>query len=748
MKKSQKKVVTPPIKLFNLRQDLTSFFIIILVWILIVYKNFSRKVNSAIFPDNESMTNALLSSMSRTLKSNAWPFWENTLWGGITLSNQPQLTQFYPFYFLRFANYSGTLNTMRTVHLIVLLHVLIFLLTSYFLLRVLKVSPSVSIAGSLIIVINQNTLGILSWISAIAAVVWIPTLIAGLILILRDRRSSGFYVFYGSVILIASAAPSHRLIFGLYLTLIFFIAFFFANPPKVRFEWIKEIVKKSPIPTLLFSILILPIFLPFFLDAGKLIRWIGDPPPGYVIGNEKIPYENFTQFQLTPDQLSNIFIKSDQFNAIGNVHIGIYALILLIFATIIGFRSQVFKIFFLIGIYSLLSSFGSNFGLSALNYQLPYLNKIREPLQFLTFWHLTIGVCISLGIQCWIDKFFADTRITKADTRITKNVESDSIPRSKRFLTKKSLSFVFLLITFSAQYANTPWTMNLFESSTYVYDKQSQLNHVFDRLNVLDPKHENRVVFDNSINSQIAGGLGSFKEVRTLQSYLNPAPVDLFEDMFAYDNRGPRYVDMLGIKYGVCKGCDQMFAGGLTTFENFRFIEKIGEYSIFENQNPFPYAFLLDSYQGVLEVKTELSPLLGTLNSSNFFAFLDSKTINTIDVPLNMNPNICVVRNITPSPNRRAFVSNCSKDSILVLNEHFTKNWKLSIDGKAIKSFKVNGVLVGAFVPKGFHNIEASYFPETLKTILNFTFVIFALLVLQILKSYRGRNRVSLMRRL
>ncbi len=725
MRKDKNKVVTPPARLFNFREDFAASLLLIFFWVLIVYKNFSRKVNSAIFPDNESMTNALLSSMSRTIKSNSWPFWDSNLWGGLTLSNQPQLTPFYPFYFLKFANYSGTLNSMRTVHLIVLLHVLIFLLTSYFLLRVLRISSPVAIIGSLIIVVNENTLGILSWLTAIATVVWVPTLIAGLILILRDRNSLGFYVFYGSVLLIASAAPSHRLIFGLYFTLVFCVYFYFDNARNLRSIWLKELLGKSIIPTTGFLILFIPIFFPFFLDANKLIRWIGDPPPGYIIGNQKIPYENFTHFQLELNQISDIALKSENFNAIGNINIGVYATVLFVVSIFIGFKSRIYKLFLSIALYSLVSAFGSNIGLSAFNYQLPYLNKIREPLQFLTFWNMALGICVALGIQISMDKL-----------GLFRSYQIESNLGKSNFFSLMSKSTVLpaglVVVTFTAQFFNTPWKMNLFESSTYVYDRQSQLNLAFDRINLLDPKHNYRVIFDSSINSQVAGGLASFKQIRTLQSYLNPAPVDLFEDMFAYDNRGPRYVDLLGVKYGICKGCNFEFAKGIPTFVNFKFIERVGEYSIFENQAAFPYAVIVDSYIEPLENKAQLLEKLYNLRSDSLFAYLESSAIKMAGLPTKEKPEICYVQSSMESPNVRLFSSTCQKGGVMIINEHYTPNWKLTIDKQAVPSFRVNGVQLGVYVPEGVHEVIASYEPVRVRSAINISIILFALLILML----------------
>jgi hypothetical protein len=718
----------------SLKMDISATLLLILIWIFVVFQSFSEKVNSAVFPDNESMTNSLLSFMSGAIKSNSWPFWSDSLWGGLTLYNQPQLTPYYPFYFLKFANYSGTLNSMRTIHLIVLLHVLIFLLTSYFLLRILRISQPISVAGALVMVVNSNTLGILSWVTAIATIAWIPLLIAGLILIFRDKRKIGFYVYFTAVLLIASASPSHRLIFGFYLSVIFLIYYYLQVQKNKKYLWIRSLLRDALLPTSIFLAIFIPIFMPFFVDTPNLIRWIGDPPPGYIIGDSKIPYANFTQLQLSTSQIFDIFMKPSDFNAIGNVHIGIFAFIIFCVSTYFGFKLKIYRLFLGLGLYSLLSAFGSSLGLSILNYQIPFINKIREPIQYLAYWHICVGVCIALGMQQLID--------SRSSTNLP-------IKRRKRLASKdygvvynpKVLPLLFLTITFTFQYLNTPWQMNLAENSTYRTEKQFELNRVFDRIIQLDPKREYRTIFDQTINSQVAGGLASFKKIRTLQSYLNPAPIDLFEKMFAYDNNGPNYVNSLGVRFGICKGCNDVFADGNKTFENFEFLESINNYSIFINEKAFPYVFLIDGYQGVIKTRFDIDARLPADYSSNLFAMLDSNTERPVGISQSSNPNFCEIRALETSYNRREFLSRCESNSIMVLNEHFTKNWRVRVDGKKVTTITVNDSLLGAMIPKGTRELNLEYFPTTLENSIKVSLFITIMSISFVLHTFWQRKR-------
>jgi hypothetical protein len=704
---------------------------LIVVWLVFNFRNFSSKINSAIFPDNESMTNPLLSGMSRALKDNAWPLWNSTLWGGVPLYNQPQVTPFYPFYFLRFANYDGTLNTMRTVHLLVLLHLLFFLLTSYLLLRVIKISSIFSFVGSLIIVFNANTLGVLSWLSAIATIAWIPSLIAGLIILYRDRRRSGAIIFFSSVLFIASAAPSHRLIFSLYLTLVITLFFFFQTESGRRAQWLKEVLSGSFQIAIAFIALIVPIFLPFFLSTDGLIRWVGSAAPGYVIGDEKIPFPNFTEYQLNVNEFQDLLLQPESPNAIGNVHLGLLISLLFAISIYFGFKSKYFKLFFFIAIYSLLSAFGSNLGLAYLNYNLPFLDKIREPLQFLTLWNIAVGVCIAIGLQT----LFSPQRIQHPkDSKLkTKWIVTEKTPNSK-----VGISLLFAITFTFIHFMNTPWTMTPFESSTYIGEGQKELNVVFDEISRLDPQREYRVITDNSFNSQIAGGLASFKGLRTLQSLLNPAPVDNFQDMYFYDGRGSNYINLLGIKYSICKGCGKEFGVGLAQYENFRFLKSIQSYSIFENPQAFPYVSMLTSYQGVSNDMGELVAQLPKMKNGLPFALIPKEQTLKLQVKNDPEVQMCEISMTRSDSNSRDFISDCESNSLFILNEYFNEDWKIELNGKQIDSFRINQVQIGSFIPSGKSMISVQFYPDKVRYSFVFTLTVFALMT--ILKISRLRQ--------
>jgi hypothetical protein len=719
-------------KYLRYKSDLISIVALVFVWLAFVYRNFSTKFNSAIYPDNESMTNPLLSGMSRTLKANSWPLWNNTLWGGVPLYDQPQLTPFYPFYFLKFANYEGTLNSMRTVHMLVLFHILIFLFTSYLLLRVIKVDPVISFLGSVLIVFNLNTLGVLSWLSAIATIAWLPSVLAGSIMLFRDRTVKGATVFLLSVLLIASAAPSHRLIFSLYLTLVIAIYFYFQNKVGFRASWMKSVRTTLFKPTLLFLVFFIPIFLPFFVSTGGLIRWVGSTPPGYVIGNDKIPFANFTEYQLSWNDLRSIVFAPQIPNTIGSAHLGLLLTGLFLLSIFFGFKERYYKLFFFIASYSLMSSLGSNSGFAYLNYNLPFLDKIREPIQFLTLWNICVGICIAIGLKSFLERRSFDS---------LESPKSSSIQTMFQKNKRAAFSILFATSFTFSHYLSTPWVMSPFSSSTYVSEGHSGLNLVFDEIKSLDPTSEYRVVFDSTINSQIAGGLASFKGIRTLQSLLNPAPISNFRELYFYDGRGSRYIDLLGIKYGICKGCGDLYSNGSSIYQNFEFLKTVQDYSIFINSRSFPYVSLATNYQASSDSMDEFVSLLPTLSTKEVFNVIPKSIASLLPIPPSDKFENCNIDMLNSTPNSREFIINCRRNSVVILNEYYTRDWKVKINDKISNSFPVNQIQIGAFIPAGKSIVSFEFYPDKVRFsfITSLALMIF-LVALQVIQSSYVKN--------
>jgi hypothetical protein len=170
-------------------------------------------------------------------------------------------------------------------------------------------------------------------------------------------------------------------------------------------------------------------------------------------------------------------------------------------------------------------------------------------------------------------------------------------------------------------------------------------------------------------------------------------------------------------------------------------LESINNYSIFINEKAFPYVFLIDGYQGVINSRFDIDTTLPADYSSHLFALLNSSTKLPVDISQTTNPLFCDILGSEYSYNRRIFFPGCDRNSLMVLNEHFSKNWRVSVDGKKVKTIEVNDSLLGAIIPKGTREVSLEYFPTTLENSIRVSFFITLISSSYVLYTFWRRKR-------
>src|SRR5207249_1594047 len=111
----------------------------------------------AIFPDNTHFILPIFAYISRSFRSGEFPYWINSIAGGIPLYNTPQFSLLYPFYFFQWNLYSTPLGTSLNVHYVTLFHVAILWLSTYVMMRVLHLRVFSSLLGATIFAFCANT---------------------------------------------------------------------------------------------------------------------------------------------------------------------------------------------------------------------------------------------------------------------------------------------------------------------------------------------------------------------------------------------------------------------------------------------------------------------------------------------------------------------------------------------------------------------------------------------------------------
>lgn len=297
--------------------------------------------------------------------------------------------------------------------------------------------------------------------------------------------------------------------------------------------------------------------------------------------------------QLSISSLTGVLFRLEG-AAVGSPYVGVVALASACVAAFSRPRSWIAGSLLFIAVYSIISSTGSNLGLAYINYLIPLLNKIREPSRFLVLFQFAIAALAALGIDelrktvsrgdggaalkrrpfiaLWASAFFSVVALLAAGDRIVSVVPPlvpvfilVSLILMTALLARRSWAHrgvVAALLWGGAALVllavEVKWIPPLVSISTYNTGGGRELDRVFDRLVALDPKREYRVIFDGKIDKQVASMLASYKGIRTLNAYFNPAPSRQFDELYYHGPRSSNYFQALGAKYLVCDQCARL----------------------------------------------------------------------------------------------------------------------------------------------------------------------------------------------
>lgn len=720
------------------RQDVIAFVVLAVIWIVFFWDAFNPAYSFALFKDNEFFTGPVLSAISGAFADGEWPLRMNTALGGLPIYNFAQFSAFYPFYFSVFPLFSTPLNAAMSMHWITLLHVLLFNVNMYVLLRVMGGSRLAAITGAVLVAFGANSVSYAGWLQIVAPYAWLPLYMAGLIGVLENRNSTRYPIMaVCGIVFLALASPSQPLIHAVLVTCVLMLFRWWNNRTnKVPHETRASFFKIGVIAVFSF-LLVAPAVLPVFIEFKEMIRWIGPYPP--IVGHERIPFEAFLIDQLSLTELGGVLVKIAN-KAVGSQFIGPVAISLMLIALARRPRSWVAGAMAMIAVYALASSAGSNLGLAYVNYFLPLVNKIREPSRFLILFQLATGILAALGID--------ELRRLVVNKQISRNLRRQAVLvvcivlvtlicafglRDQGADVKSALMVSLILVALVAVSIilarlswrfrgvavgllwsaasiivlalNVTWKPPPIAASDYLNNDMIALDMAITRVAQLDPMHNYRLVFDGSIDKQMASMLASYQNVRTLNAYFNPAPHRQFNELYYHGPRSDNYLQALGVRHLICKDC----AG--VEYHGFKFRESLHGYNIHEATDALPYVQLSHRLDGRFE------------NLSDFIAKSTSFDLNQgllfvepgLNLPLGekaAESSGCLVRNDIRKRNRVRYLVSCGTPSVLILNEFFADPWRATINGMDVDVLRVNGNQIGVQLIGGDQVVEFIYRPR------------------------------------
>ena len=350
--------------------------------------------------DNTYLIHPLFSFISKALSAGEYPYWINSLLGGLPLYNSPQFSPLYPFYFLGWRLYQTPLDALQQVHYVTYLHVGILYLNTYIMLRIFHLPILPSIVGATCCAFSGNINYYAMWVNIIAPYSWLPLAIGSVFLIIENEYPRvGLILGAISISLLAIASPAQPLIHFIYGTGMLLLGYWLFQFKETRKNL--GVLKRLGLLAGICLLMTAPVLVPTYSSMKKMVRWVGK---GAVItGDHHLPFASFVQGQHEPSELAHVFFPLRLFySAVGNPYLGILPMFLAFLALLKARKNWLVLPLFLFGLYCLFSVTGSHLGIAHINYFLPLWNKIREPDRHVIWFVLCFSTLCAFGFQfCW-----------------------------------------------------------------------------------------------------------------------------------------------------------------------------------------------------------------------------------------------------------------------------------------------------------------------------------------------------------
>ena len=276
------------------------------------------------FGDNVYLYGPIFSEVSRLSLSGAVPYYLPDIGTGFPVFESPHFSILYPFYFFGLLNYGGALASLYTLTNLTLLHIFVFYVNLYVLLRCATITPWASYIGASVGMLAPNTGLYASWITITASYAWLPLVLAGAVLLLRfPGKARGILVFSIAAGLLTLASASQPVIHAVLTCLMLFASGTTWMCVQRRFADVCRVAWSLAVCGGIAFGLAGAAILPMYIATGEMIRHIG--AGAAVIGHARIPWENFNLYQLPLSHAIDVVIRPT--GLVGSPYVGPLGLI-------------------------------------------------------------------------------------------------------------------------------------------------------------------------------------------------------------------------------------------------------------------------------------------------------------------------------------------------------------------------------------------------------------------------------------
>ncbi len=742
---------------------LESFAVLALViTFLLRYAPFlASRLLSGAFLDQVHIYGPIFSEVSRLASSGAVPYYLPDIGTGFPVFESPHFSILYPFYFFGLINYGGPLASLYTLTNLTLLHIFVFYLNLYVLLRCATITPWASYIGASVGMLSWNTQLYSGWITITASYAWLPLVLAGGVLLLRfPGKACGILVFSTAAGLLALASPSQSIIHAALTCLILFTSGITWMCVQRRFADVWRVAWSLAVCGGIGFGLAGAAILPMYIATGEMIRHIGAAAP--LIGHARIPWESFNLYQLTLKQVTGIVVKPAWIAIVGSPYVGPLGLIGTLltgiyFRRLDPFLRMLAVAFGVISLYGLLSGFGTNLGLAYLNFHLPFVNRIREAGRYLVLFVIGASFLSGLGysllarsleqynerrnarplippgvlvlifagiilwelfnngegrmqIGFWI---LALAPILFLLGRICRLSGYQKVASAAVFVSAAAV--VIPVRGFPASKSDFNKPMNLL-SHKVIQNFVSKIDTSGYRVDFRDTAFSNRLWAMNA----------SYYGVKSFYNQLTPQPYDQFR--FSNLTNIPHLREMMGARYVLC-GLNNSPTDGAA-----REILETDGYRLYENPKPMGRITLVHRVAGSATNEPEF---INTISKGfDYFseAYVTPHDFESTQYFLGSAQMLPHPRDrtakIVDQANRSYSEVESDSTSLLVLNEWFTPAWKVRVNGKNQTVLRVNQWQTGVLLPAGKNRVEFEYRPTLLRVLMALNRITAALLLI------------------
>jgi hypothetical protein len=733
------------------------------------------------FLDNVHMYGPIFSEVSRLALSGAVPYYLPTIGTGFPMFESPHFSSLYPFYFFGLINYGGPLASLYTLTHLTLFHLFIFYINLYVLLRCAAVAPWASYIGASVGMLAWNMQLYASWITIAASYAWLPLALAGAVLMLRfPAKAPGIIAFSVGAGLLALASASQPVIHAALSCLILFATGISWLCLQRRFADVGRIAWSLVIGIGIIFGLAGAAILPMYIATGEMIRHIGEG--GAVIGHAQIPWDNFNLHQLSLSQAIGIVVRPTWIRIVGSPYVGPLGVLgtlltVIYFRRLDPFLRMLVVAFGIIGLYGLLSGFGTNLGLAYVNFHIPFINRIREAVRHLVLFVISVSFLSGVGCNLLarsLDRYKESRNswqligpvllVAAFATVIAWELLPKKLIDPELFLRGSggpwviaSAPLLFLLgrIFRFENYAKMVSAAAFVSVAAVVipirgiplslseYNKPANLlSHRIIRefANKIDAG-DYRVDFrDNTFSNRFWAMNASYYGIKSFYNQLTPQPYDQFR--FSLLINIPHLREMMGARYVLC-GLNE---GPIN--EKAKEIFETEGYRLYENPNPMRRLTLVHQVAGFYKSEKEFLNKVGRGFDYLSEAYVDGSHFRAVrrflgDSPVLPNAQDQIIK-IADQANRSDSTIESDAASLLVLNEWFTPAWKVKVNGKKRPVLRVNQWQTGVLLGAGKNRVEFEYRPTLFRILMMLNRITEGVLVIFVLFVVIKNRRVKM----